>query len=174
MPETPGGLKIIGVVDVLRVIEIDDLMHGELVAVGFHQHRMRREGKSFLLQVHVAGHFTGSGQILFQEGGRHHQRFAGVVKARRVGRIDRKLAGRADVNARQIADRVVVLGIAETPRQHDAWVAGIAAGFVFADGMEPIDGRAPLLRHRMPRSLRRHLLRFETLQYLAPTAAVLH
>ena len=100
MPEAPCGLKIIGIVDVLRVIEIDDLMHGELVAVGFDQHRMRREGKSLLLQVHVAGHFTCSGQIFFQEGGRHHQRFAGVVKACRVGRIDRKLAGRADVNAR--------------------------------------------------------------------------
>src|SRR5262249_39259031 len=32
MPEAPCGLKIIRIVDVLRAIEIDDLMHGELVA----------------------------------------------------------------------------------------------------------------------------------------------
>ena len=81
MPEAPGGLKIIGVVDVLLVIEIDDLMHGELVAVGFDQHRMRREGKSLLLQVHVAGHFTCGGQIFFQKGGRHHQRNGAAVRA---------------------------------------------------------------------------------------------
>ena len=156
------------------MIEIDDLMHSELVAVRFHQHRMRREGESVLLQVHVAGHFTCSGQILFQEGGRHRQRFAGVVEARRVGRIDRKFARRADVNARQIADRVVVLGIAEAARQHDAGVARIAARFLFADGMEPVDGRTPLLRRRMPRCLGRHLLRLDALEYLAPPAAVLH
>ena len=96
----PRRAEVVGVVGWLPVVEIDDLLDAVFLPVGFDQHRMRREGKSLLLQVHVAGDFTCSGQIFFQEGGRHHQRFAGVVKARRVGRIDRKLAGRADVNAR--------------------------------------------------------------------------
>src|SRR5215471_8858382 len=69
MPEAPGGLKIIGVVDVLLVIEIDDLLHGEFVAVGLHQHRMRREAESRLLQVHVIGDFSRGGQIFFSRVG---------------------------------------------------------------------------------------------------------
>jgi hypothetical protein len=96
----------------------------------------------------VFGHFTRSGQVFF--GGRYRQRFAGVVEACRILRIDRKLAGGANVNACQIADRVVVVRTTEPPRQHDAWVAGLTARLVFADGTELSDGCAPLLRRRMP------------------------
>jgi len=99
---------------------------------------------------------------------------AGVVKARRVRRIDGELTGTTDVDTSKISNRVIVLGIAETPRQHDARIAGIAPPFLFAHGVEPVDGNAPLLRCRMPRSLRRHLLRFQTRQHLAPAMAVLH
>ena len=125
MPEAPRGLRIIGVVDVLLVIEIDDLMHAELVAIGFDSIGCGAKANPSSFKYMWLGDFTRSGQVLLQERGRHRQRFTGVVEARRVGRIDRKLAGRADVNARQIADRVVVLGTAEAPRQHDAWVAGV-------------------------------------------------
>src|SRR3981081_3252631 len=44
---------------------------------------------------------------------------AGVVEARLVGGIHGKLFGGADVDAREIADGVVVFGVAQAAREHD-------------------------------------------------------
>ena len=74
----------------------------------------------------MVGHLPGRREILLQQRRRHRQRFARVVEARLVGRIDRKLARRPNVDARQIANRVVVLGVAQPPGQHDAGIARIA------------------------------------------------
>ena len=62
-------------------------------------------------------------QILVQQRGGHGQRLAGIIEARRIGRIDRKLARRAHIRARQVADGVVVFGVAQAARQHGARIA---------------------------------------------------
>ena len=166
MPEAPRRLKIIGVVDILLVIKPDDLLHRELVAVGLRQHWMRREGKSLLFQIQVRCRFTRSRQILSQQRRRHAECLTGIVKTRRVGRIDGELTRRPNIHARKIPYRVVVFGIAQPSRQHHARVPGVTSLFVFANGTEPLHGRTPLRRRRMQRALRRHLLRFQPRQNL--------
>ncbi len=78
----------------------------------------------------------------------------------------------------EIVDGTDVLAIKRVgdyaAREYDAGITGVAAGFVFTDGMEPIDGGAALSRLRLARCLGRHFLRFDTLQDLAPTTSVPH
>ena len=57
-------------------------------------------------------------RYLFSSAGRHGQRFAGVVEARRIGRIHRKLPRRLHVLAGQVADGVVVFRVAQPAGQH--------------------------------------------------------
>ena len=66
----------------------------------------------------MIAHFTSRLQILLQQRRRHGERFARIVETRRIGRIHRKLPRGPHVYAGEIANRVVVFGIAQAPRQH--------------------------------------------------------
>ena len=79
------------------------------------------------LQDHVVRDLARRLQVFVQQRRRHRERFAGVVEARRVGGIDGELARRAEVDAGEIADGVVVLRVAQPPRQDDARIAGVLA-----------------------------------------------
>ena len=68
MLEPPRRLKIIRVVNVLLVIKMNDLLHAIFVAVGFHQHGIRREGKTGGLQEQMAGHVARRRQIFRSAG----------------------------------------------------------------------------------------------------------
>ena len=120
--------KVIRVIGRLAVVEIDDALDRVLLAVRLDQHRIRREVDAVGRQHHVIGHFARGLQILVQQRGRHGQRFAGVVEARRIGRIHRKLPRELHVLAGEIANRVVVLGVAQPARQHQP---GIARGLLY-------------------------------------------
>ena len=78
-------------------------------------------------------------QVLLHKGRRHRQRFRRVVEAGLVGGIDGELLRRPDVDARQVANGVVVLGVAQPPRRHRAGIAGVPLRFVLADRLDPVD-----------------------------------
>ena len=66
----------------------------------------------------MVGDLLAGVEVLREQGRRHHERVAGVGKSLAGGAIGRKLAGGLQIDARQIEQRVRVLGIAE-PAQHD-------------------------------------------------------
>ena len=187
----PSGQEVVGIIDLVPFVEIDDPLHAILVAVGVGDGRERGEnqrgrfggdehslgsfGRSSWRQQHdVVGDVAGGGQVLLEQGGRHRQRFPGVVEASFVGRVDRELSRRADVDAGQIADGVVELRIAEPAGQHDARIAGIACRFLGPHRPQPGDDLGALGVGRLPgRVLGRHLPGLEPLQDRLPVAEVL-
>ncbi len=119
---------------------------------------MRREDESIGREDHVIRHFARGLQVLVQQRGRHGQGFAGVIEAGRIGRIHRKLPGGTDVHARQVADRVVVLGVAEPAGQHQAGIACILGRLTRAHGPDPENHLLTGVRRRLFCLLWRHLL----------------
>ena len=105
---SPGRFKIIGVIGIMAMIKIDNLLDAILVAVGLHQHRERRRTQSVRLKHQMIGHVARRLQILFHQLRRHDQRFARVVEARRISGVDRKFARRPQIEAREIANGVIV------------------------------------------------------------------
>jgi hypothetical protein len=126
-------------------VEVDNADHAVPVAVGVGDHRVRREDEAIRLQDCVVGDQPRRRQVLLQERRRHDQRLARVVEAGFVGGIDRELPGRADVDTRQVADRVVELGVAQAPGQDGARVAGVSHRFLVAQVSNPGDDRGPLV-----------------------------
>ena len=139
MLEPPGGQEIVGVVGLLPLVEIDDPPHAVLVAVGVGDHRVRREGEALGFQDEVFGDPPRRLQVLLQQGRRHRQRFRRVVEAGLVGGVDGELPRRADVDARQVADGVVVLGVAQPTRQDRAGIARVSLRLVLAERLDPVD-----------------------------------
>ena len=112
-------------------------------------------------------------QILVQQRRRHRQRLAGVVEAGLVGGIDGEFPRRTDVDAGQIADRVVVLGIAEPSREHHAGIAVTAAGLGGPGRLNPLDHLLPRAIGRLGRLFRRHLARAEPRENAIPARKIL-
>ena len=135
----PRGAEVVRVVRILAGVEIDDLLDAELVAIGLHQHGMRGKAEAARVQEHVIGHLAGGLQVLGEQRRRHRQRLARVVESGLIGGIDREFRCRPDIDAGEIANRVVVFGVAESPRQHHAWVAVARARFVGPGVLDPID-----------------------------------
>ena len=133
---------------------------------------MRREVEPVGREHHVIAHFARGLQILVEQRGRHGQRLAGVVEAGRIGRIDRKLARRANVHAGQVADGVVVLGVAQAARQHRPGIAGVLSRLVRAHGLDPVDHLLAGVRGRLRQRLRRHLFGGQSLQHQGPARIV--
>ena len=123
------------------------------------------------LQHQVVGHLARGLQVFLQQRRRHRQRLAGVVEAGRVGGIDRELARGPDVDAGQVANRVVVFGVAQPPGQHDAGIAGIAcAPRAWRTSSIHAITHVGAPRARLPRLRRRHLLRPRASRAPAPSA----
>ena len=174
MLESPGRQKVVGIVDPMPLVEIDDSPDAVLVSVGFGHRRLGREIEAGGLEDQMVGDPPCRGQVFLEQGRRHRQRFARVVEPCFVRRVDGKLSGRPDVDTGQVADRVVELGIAQPPRQHPPGIAGVSLGFAVEHGGDPLDDRAPFVRRRLaPGLLRRHLIRFEPLTHEHPHLVVL-
>ena len=112
-------------------------------------------------------------EVLLDQRRRHRQRFPGVVEARLVCGIDGKLLGRPDVDARQIADGVVVLGVTQPAREHDARVVWMALRVLCPGPFNPVDDRLPLdWRRLLPGLAGRHLPGLEPRHHEIPVALV--
>ena len=155
MHESPGGEEIISVVGSLSLVKIDDPPHAEFVAIGIGHHGKRCEVKPSRLENEVVGDKPRGLKVLFHKGRRHRQGFRRVVKACFIGGIDRELPRRPDVDTGQVADRVVILGVAQPPRQHPPRIAGVFFAFVFANRLDPVDDALSGLSGRMPLRFRR-------------------
>ena len=86
------------------------------------------------------------------------QRLARVIETSLVGGIDGEFARGTQVHACQVADGVVVLGVAEAPVEHGTRIAGMLADFLGADCLNPLDHLLAGLGGRLRRLLGRHLL----------------
>ncbi len=120
----------------------------------------------------MIGHFARGLQILVQQRRRHGQRLAGIVEAGGIGRIDGKLAGELHVLAGEIADGVVVFGVAQAARQHGP---GIARGLLHlfrAHGLNPVDDLLARFRRRRRHGLGRHLLRGQPFHHQRPAGII--
>ena len=173
MLETPGGLEVDGEVGGLPAVEIHDAQHRVLVAVGVDQHRVRREGQALRGQDDGVGDLTGGLEVFLQEGRRHRQRFAGVVEALAVGRVDGELARGAQVNAGDVADGVIVFGVAEAPGEDRAGIPSVVGGLALAEVVDPADDPGGLGRRRMLLRLARwHFARLELVEDHGPPGVV--
>ncbi len=172
---TPGGQEVVGVVDLMPLVEVDDPPDAKLVAIGIRDCGMRREDETVRHQDQVVGDPSRRRQVFLDQSRRHRQRFARVVEPRLVRRIHGKLSGRPDVDAGQVANRVIELRIAEPVRQDRARVARIPPRLSLAQLRDPVDHRAALVRLRMPlRLFGRHLTRLEPFHDELPDPVSLH
>src|SRR5439155_18249215 len=85
------------------------------------------------------------------------------------GRIDGEFPSRTHVDARQVADRVVVFGIAEAPGEYHPGVTVMLACFIRPGRLNPVDHVLPRLIGRLARLSGRHLSGGEPGQYAIPT-----
>jgi hypothetical protein len=111
--EAPRSQEVLGVVDWLGSVELQNSCDGVTLTVGFHQHCVRRKFDGAGCEDSMIGDLASTRKVLIQQRRRHGERLAGVVKARGVGWIDRELAGDLKILTGQISDRVVVLSVAE-------------------------------------------------------------
>src|SRR5262249_52798678 len=110
-------------------------------------------------------------EVFLDERRRHGERFGGVVKTGFVGRVDGELAGRTDVDAGQVADRVIVFSVAQSPGDDWSRIAGVPRRLVPADGPDPLENLLTLFRFWMSlRLLRRHVSGLKLLADVVPAA----
>ena len=107
-----------------------------------------------------------SGQVVaFDQTGSHRHRVADVRKPLAANAVGGKLASprRPHVDAGEIADRVVVLGVAQPSQRHRTGVAGPRGGFRIERRRDPAHQLFPLGRGRLRRILRRHVAQTQPL-----------
>ncbi len=169
-----SGQEVIGVIDLVALVEVDDPLDAVLVPVGFGHDRMRREDEAAGFQHDVVGDQPRRRQVFLEEGGRHGERFARIVEAGLVGGVDGKLARRPNIDAGQVTNCVVKFGVAQTPCQHGPGVAGVALRLVVTQFPNPGDDRGALCRRRPSRRIfGRHLLGVEPFEHLFPLCRIL-
>ena len=174
MLKPPCRLKIVGVIDLISVIEVDDAMDAVFVAVGLGHSRMRGEHEASGFQDQMIGDVPGRRQIFFQQRGRHRQRFSRIVETCLIGGIDREFSRGTNVGARQIANRIVVLGMTEPSRQDRSRIARVAPRFVFAHITNPSDDGLPLIgRWLRQRLFGRHFFGLNPFEHDFPDALIL-
>ncbi len=66
MLELPGGLKVVGIVGPLPLVEIDDPPHAELVAVGVGDDRIRGERQPVRVEDQMFGYTPGRFEVFVQ------------------------------------------------------------------------------------------------------------
>ena len=154
----PRGEKVVVVLERLALVEVDDPVDRVGVAILVRHDRIGRKREPVRQKQHVVRHAPGAVEVFLHERRRHRQRFPRVVETRLVGGIHRKLLRRPDVDARQVVNRVVVFGVAQPAREHDARVVRMAPRILRADRLDPIDDGLPLGRRRLlSRLAGRHL-----------------
>ena len=134
---------------------------------------MRGEDQSVRQQHDVIGDLARGGEILLEQCRRHRERFAGIVESRLVGRIHGEIARGSDINAGQIAYRVVVFGVTQTPGEHGAGIAGVFQRLMATCTFNPTDDPlAECLVREFLRILRWHIVVAESFQDQLPVPDV--
>ena len=105
----------------------------------------------------MIGDMLCGGVILLEEARRHHQCLAGVVESLTRSGVDGKRIRWPNIDARQIANRVVVFGVAQSPRQHDSRITRRLASLLQHQRAEHSQDFRPLGRFRLFGIRRRHL-----------------
>ena len=173
MPMPPSRREVIGEVGRLTLVEIDDPQDAVLVAIRVDPHRMAREGDPIQIQDGVVRHTAGSAEVLLHQRGRHRQRLAGIVEAFLVGRIDGELLGRPQVHTGQVADGVVVFGVAQPARQHRSGITGMLLRLVHPQFLDPRHDGHVLRGGRMLLGLlRRHIAGLELVEDDLPARSI--
>ena len=170
----PGCGEVIGKVGGLAEVEINDALDGVFIAIGFDEHRSGAEGDAIRGENHVVADFVRGLEVLVDQGGRHGERFAGVVEAGLIGGVDGELAGGLDIDAGEVANCVVVFGVAEAAGEDGAGIAGVLAGFIGAHGLDPVDYLLAGFVGRRGHGGRGHLLRGELVDDEGPALVVLN
>ncbi len=67
MLPVPRGFEVVGEIDALRPVELDDLVDAVLVAIGLDEHRMRREREARRFQHEMIGHLLRGLQVFRQQ-----------------------------------------------------------------------------------------------------------
>jgi len=134
----------------------------------------RRETEAVGQQNGVVGDLLGRVEVLVeQRGGNVREGLGGVGEPLPRGTVGRELTGRPEVHPGQIADRAVVLGVAQTAERDVSRVAGTGAGFGVQKPARPGDHPLSLLGSRLRLILRRHLPGFELLDHPRPRFEIL-
>ncbi len=165
--------EIVGEIDLMTVVKVDNAMHAILVAIGVGHHGMRRKDKAFGFQDDMIGHQSSRRQVLFEQRRRHREGFARVVETRFVRGIDRELPRRSNIDTCQIANGVIELRVAQAAGEDRPRVAGVALCLVVAQRANPGDDLGTFGRLRPLRStFRRHLLGIEPFEHQFPLPGV--
>ena len=127
--EPPGSQEVLSVVDPMALVECDDALDAILVAVGIGDRRIGREVEAVGLEDQVVSDPSRRGQVLLQSQVTSSAIHPSCRSPPRLAGSTGNSRGRPDVDARQVADRVVELGIAQPPRQYAAGVARVFPGF---------------------------------------------
>ena len=109
---------------VIRVFAIDRANLSQDVVRPVGTRDRRRETESVRQQYGVLGDLASRVEVFRQQGRRHDERVARVGEAFAGRPVGRKIAGRIEVDPRQVADRIGVFGIAQTPQHDGSRIAG--------------------------------------------------
>ena len=171
MFEMPRRHEVVRIIQRLPLIKFHDALHTEFIPIRFGDDRMRCEFKTFRFQHEVLRDLPGCGEMFRQQCGWHRQGFAGIVEARFVGWIDRKLPRRADVHAGQIADGVIILGITQAPGRHGTRITRMTLRLIPAHGCAPFQDLLPqFCRQMLIGIFRRHLIGLQPVNHQFPSA----
>ena len=133
-----------------------------------------REAEAVRQQYRMIRDLLGRGEVLLQQSRRNiREPFSGVGESFAGGAVRRELARRPQIDAGQVTDRRIVLGIAEPPQRHVPRIAGPGAGFGIEHAAGPVDDLFTFGGRRLWLALRRHFPRFEHLNNLLPRLQVL-
>ena len=169
----PRGQEVVGEIDRVALVEIDDALDAVLVAIGLGHHGMRGEDKAPRLQNNMVSHQPRRRQVLLEQRRGHGKGFAGVVEAGLVGGIDGKLSRRPEIDAGQVANGVIELGVAQATGKDRPWVAGGLLRFPAAQVANPgNDIRSLGWRRPAGRLFGRHLFRLQAFEHQLPVPHV--
>src|SRR6185295_13254482 len=132
-----------------------------------------REAEAVGQQHEARGDLLRGREVFLQQGGGEHEGVARVGEALAGGAVGRKVARGLEVDAGQVADRVVVLGVAEAADDDAAGVAGAGLGLDGEEVAGPGDDDLALLGGEGRALLGGHLAVFEILDEERPGLEVL-
>ena len=98
---------------------------------------MGRKGKTLGLEYQMISHFPGRLEVLLYERRRQGQRLGRIVESGLVGGIQWKVARWPQIDAGELGDGVVVLGIVQAARGQRTRIPRLTSSLPFSKGLNP-------------------------------------